>query len=293
MSSSESAPEMAAHAALQVMRAIGDTVAEVGMLIHACGWDQQHLAVPLFVQDVLGVEIPMAFEIRQGCAAGLTALALAANELCRATTPETVLVTAADRFIEPAFDRWRSASGMIHGDAGASALLSRTGGFAKIIAYSANSAPEYEIAGRMDALTGAPGATLNALAVKNAIIARTGRDAFIAEMAKRTSDTISEVLDAAAVELSRIDHIVVPNMGRRTLESFFFSPLGADWDKSTWAFGRTVGHAGAADTILGLHHLAQSGALEPGQRVLAFAIGTGFCWSSAIFEIAETPRPRR
>ncbi|WP_167484392.1 ketoacyl-ACP synthase III family protein [Nocardia terpenica] len=287
--SSMSAPEMASRAARSLSRMYHRDLADVALLIHATAWDQQHLAAPQYIQAALGMCVPMAFELRHGCAGGLTALAVAAQHLV-ANPADTVLVTAADRFTEPAFDRWRSASGLIHGDGAAAAMLTRGRGFAALRSFAAASAPAYEMTGRTAALmTGGSGETLDAIPTKRRLISTIGRAELVADLAQHTTDTVTAALHAAHLEFRDIDHIVVPHLGRKTLDAFFFTPMAAQWKASTWDFGRTVGHTGPADTLLGLDYLACTGALDPGQHVLAFGIGTGFCWSSAVIEIIDTP----
>jgi 3-oxoacyl-[acyl-carrier-protein] synthase-3/clorobiocin biosynthesis protein CloN2 len=65
--------------------------------------------------------------------------------------------------------------------------------------------------------------------------------------------------------------------------------LGIPGSRSTWEFGRTLGHCGASDQIIALEHLVRGGGLGPGDHLLMFAYGPGVTISAAVVEILEAP----
>ncbi|GAB3451307.1 ketoacyl-ACP synthase III family protein [Actinophytocola sediminis] len=282
------APEMAARAAVTALDRAGVRAAEVGLLTHACSVDQRHLAVGCYLQHAVGATDALAFEVRQGSSAAMAALEIAGNWL-RANDSGTALITAGDRFAGPSFDRWRTAAGMILADAGAGAVLSADSGFARLVASAHRSAPQFEDAIRFEVMSADQTGSIDGLVAKRHLDERVGRGGLSQVLADNTRAVLTEVLDLAGVELTAIQHVVVPHMGRRTLELILFAPFGLPVPRSTWDYGRRIGHAGACDPLLGLNHLVESGALTPGEHVLVFAIGGGFTWEAAVFEIVDRP----
>ena len=82
---------------------------------------------------------------------------------------------------------------------------------------------------------------------------------------------VADALQTAGVSISQIDHVVVPHLGWAILRREFLQPLALQAEQTTWNYGRRIGHLGPSDQITGLHHLASSGRLAPGQHVLMLA----------------------
>jgi 3-oxoacyl-[acyl-carrier-protein] synthase-3 len=101
---------------------------------------------------------------------------------------------------------------------------------------------------------------------------------------------VHRTLDEAGWELSTVDRFVLPNLGRRRLDINYLRLFGIPLERTTWSWGRRIGHMGAADQFAGLEHLLVSGELAAGQRCLVLGCGAGFTWSGAAVEILETPQ---
>ncbi|GAA0463437.1 ketoacyl-ACP synthase III family protein [Streptomyces olivaceiscleroticus] len=284
------AAEMAVHAASQALdraRYRGD---DIPLIIHACGLDQGHIATGAYLQHALDARSAKAFEVRQGCVSTFTALELACAELTLMPQTERVLITASDQFHTPQFERWRTAPGTVMGDAGAAVLACRSAGTFALVATGQHALPEFEEYARVSALTASGRSTaLDGVLANRLVVSRMGAASFMRMLSDGLAKVVLQVLDEAHAGLGEIDHIVVPNLGRSTLDQLFFAPLHASWERSTWGFGRTVGHTGACDPLLGLDHLATSRAVAAGDHILAFTLGAGFVWAAAVFRAADVP----
>ena len=61
--------------------------------------------------------------------------------------------------------------------------------------------------------------------------------------------------------------------------------LGLPLSASTWDYGRTIGHLGAADHTISLGHLLETGQVGPGDHVLMVGTAPGITYSCAVLEI--------
>jgi 3-oxoacyl-[acyl-carrier-protein] synthase-3 len=100
---------------------------------------------------------------------------------------------------------------------------------------------------------------------------------------------VDRALSEGDVKLADIDWFVLPSLGAGRIKAHFLDPLGIDLDRTTWPWGRHVGHLGAGDQIAGLSHLGGAGRLARGQRCLLLGVGAGFSWSAAVVEVLRWP----
>jgi len=290
------APDLAARAAeLALARASEVDAGDIDLLLHATVYYQGHdlWAAPSYVQRVaVGNRCP-AIEIRQLSNGGMAALELAASYLAASPERCAALVTAADTFRRPGFDRWRSDPGTLYADGGVAAILSRRPGFARLRSLVSVSDPDLEGMHRGDDPFGvAPFSVRSPMDLqvwKDAFVARTGRAFSIARVAGGEQEVLKQALAEAETELGEIDWFVLPHFGRKRLELGLLRHLRIDVERTTWSWNRGVGHLGAGDQLAGIDHLAGSGALRPGQRCLLFGVGAGFTWSCGVLEIERRP----
>ncbi|KAA9166505.1 3-oxoacyl-ACP synthase [Amycolatopsis acidicola] len=292
VSQGESAPEMAALAAGQALSRM-DAAVGVDLLLHADVYYQGHdlWAPASFILRRTGLPDCPAVEVRQLSNGGMAALGLAATHLLGEGT--AVLVTAADRFCPPGFDRWRSDPGTVYADGGAALVLARGGGFARLRCLVTESDPGLEAMHRGDDPFGvAPFSVRGRVdldACKRAFLAGSDISGTVARVAGRQHAAVKRALAEAEVTLAEIDWFVLPHFGRRRLVQTFLRPFAIDVERTTWPWGRGVGHLGAGDQLAGLDHLASAGLLRPGQRCLLAGVGAGFTWSCAVVEVVSTP----
>ncbi|WP_116214574.1 ketoacyl-ACP synthase III family protein [Streptomyces olivoreticuli] len=247
-----------------------------------------------YVQRQIAADGCLATELRGASNGSLLAMELAAAYLTAHTAPTTAVITAGDLFPMPYFDRWR-ADRILFGDGAAAAVLSNRDGFARIVAMATHSDATLEGLHRADEPIGPFNPE-----VKYPIDLRSRSRWFqettmAKEEIRRRMDiglvtAARQAVEESGIPLDRIDHVVVPHLGKRLIHSQVLAPLGiTTLDRSTWEFSRRIGHLGPADQLAGLDHLADSGALRPGQHVLLIGLGAGYTWSCAVLEITSDP----
>ncbi|MEV4963394.1 ketoacyl-ACP synthase III family protein [[Kitasatospora] papulosa] len=285
--------EMAVRAAGLALRRAGTDGSDVRMLLHASLYDQGNAlwGTASYVQRRSVRAGCPALEVRQVSNGGMAALLLASAVLAQGGGE--VLLTTADRFCPPGFDRWRSDPGTVYADGGTAMLLSAMGGFARVRSLAVVSDPELEGMHREGDPFGeartAPAGVLDLEAHKKRYVARAGMSFSVARVTAGQRDAVKEALADAGVGAADISRWVLPHFGRRRLETNCLRPLGIGADRTTWEFSSRVGHLGAGDQTAGLEHLVRSGALGPGDRCVLMGVGAGFTWSCAVVEILRVP----
>ena len=197
---------------------------------------------------VLGNRCP-AMEVRQLSNGGMAAVELAAAYLTAAPGRTAALLTTADRFCLPGFDRWRSDPSTICGDGGTALVLSAGSGFARVRSLVTVSDPGLERAGRGDDPFGpAP------LSLRSPMDMTQGSGSLVRELTlpglvKRIKAGQREAFERATAEadvkFAEIDWYVLPNMGRSRMRAHYFAPFGIAPERTTWEWGTRVGHLGA------------------------------------------------
>ncbi|MBU6529834.1 3-oxoacyl-ACP synthase [Streptomyces mayonensis] len=117
-------PELAVAAGRRALEAAGLDGRSVGLLLHAWIHYQGHdLWSPAhYIADRLEADSATPVGVQQVCNGGAAAVELAAARLLAEPELGIALVTTADRFADPGFDRWSGDYGIGYGD-GATALL--------------------------------------------------------------------------------------------------------------------------------------------------------------------------
>jgi 3-oxoacyl-[acyl-carrier-protein] synthase-3 len=292
MDGSESAPGLAAYAGRLALRRSGHRADECALLLHSVatyngldGWN----AASFLQQEVLDGH-GVGFEIRQLSNGAVAAIELAVAYL-RQTGGVAALLTAADQFELPIWDRWTASPGLVFGDGASAAVFSLRSGFARLLSCATECDPSLEGMQRgHHAFRGAPDPAAVSLYERTLEFAERMP---LREASRRMAVGLRAAADRAAAEagtaLDSFDHYVVPNFGWDLLHQECLEPLGLDATRTTWAWGAEIGHAGASDQFGGLQHLADTRRLEPGQRVLLVSVGGGFNWTCAALEIIDRP----
>jgi 3-oxoacyl-[acyl-carrier-protein] synthase-3 len=273
----ESAAEMGAAAARTALDRAGSGGGDVDLLLHADTYHQGQDLWPVasYIQrETLG-NTCQAVEIRQMSNGGLAALDLA---------------TA---YLSPGIDRWRTDPGTPYADGASALVLSRRGGFARLVSLAMYADPELEPLHRGDEPFG-PAPFSQRIPVdfeeaKRAFIGRVGMSYAITRAHNGQQTVMKQALADAGLELAEAEWVVLPHFGRRRLQSIFYQPFGIDPERTTWDFSRTVGHLGAGDQFAGLDHLLVSGKARPGDRCVLVSVGAGYSWGCAVLEILHRP----
>jgi 3-oxoacyl-[acyl-carrier-protein] synthase-3 len=94
---------------------------------------------------------------------------------------------------------------------------------------------------------------------------------------------IQETLAQADLKLTDIDWIVPQNINLKAIQ-ILARLLRYDYERFYFPTLAQVGHMISGDNIVNLKHLAESGRLNPGQRVLLFLAGYGLNWQCMILQ---------
>jgi 3-oxoacyl-[acyl-carrier-protein] synthase-3 len=286
---------MAVLAARAALGQAGCEPQEVSLLLHASAYYQGHdmWAAASYIQRLaIGNRCP-AMEVRQMSNGGMAGLELATAYLNADPARAAALITTADRFCLPGFDRWRSDPSTICGDGGTAVVLSRCGGFARIRSLVTVSDPGLERAGRGDApFSDAPlsaGQPIDMSTNSTSLVRELGLETLLKRIETGQREAFDRASAQAGMTFTEIDWYVLPSMGRTRMKAHYFDPFGIDPERTTWSWGRRTGHLGAGDQFGGLAHLVDGGHLTPGLTCLLAGIGAGFTWTVAILEIVGRP----
>ncbi|HEU5354416.1 MAG TPA: ketoacyl-ACP synthase III family protein [Actinocrinis sp.] len=288
-----SPPEMAVHAARQAISRADADPARIGLLMHATVYWQgpEMWHSPSYIQkQIIGNSVP-GFEIRLGCNGVFAALELAAARMASLDPAETALLTSAENFGTPLIDRWNGAPGFLEGDAGCALLLSGRSGFARLLAVGSAAMPEVEELNRggEPLFPPAPGKYIDMRSRAMYFREHVMSLADAAEVNNRTQvDLVERTLEEAQLKLEDMSRVIYGNVAGYLNEQLVLEPLGIPVERTTWQFGRGIGHTGASDQWLSLNHLLLTGQLAPGDHVL-MAGGAPATVSSAVLEILEVP----
>lgn len=295
ISEQEYPPQMASYAAGEALRRWGQSAKPVDLLLHSALYYQGQDFWPSasYVQRVaLGYDCP-SVEVRQMSNGGMAALELAAGYLAGDAQRHTALLTAADRFATPGFNRWTSDPGTVYADGAAALLLSNEHGFARLVSMVTVSDPDLEGMHRgADPFGDVPFShrlPVDLDAHKRDFLSDFGLSPSISRVAAGQRRSIETSLAEAGLSLAQIDWFVLPNLGLRRLRNAYFEPFGIDPNRTTWSWLKQVGHLGPADQFAGLSALADGGRLRPGQHCMLLGVGAGFSWSCAVLEIVRLP----
>lgn len=291
-----SAPEMAVRAARVALERAGEAAQRVSTVFHSHLWFQgAELWAPAsyIAERTVGSDVP-AFGLQQSCNAGVASLELAAGRL---GTADAALLTTADRFTGPSFDRWRCERGLVYGDGGTALVLSGTGGFARLLSTATRVDNSLEPVSRAVRLADDPRAVETPLDLAAGADAYTRAHGNMRQIAQRMAEvadaSVRDALTDADTTMSGIDRVVLVSTGRSRMRWQLELQLGVPEKISNWELSGTVGHLGAGDHFAGLDHLVESRQVQAGDRVLLVGGGTGYSCSSAVLEITGcAPAPR-
>ena len=220
----------------------------------------------------------------------MAALDVAAAYLRSGAADPAALITTADRFAGPGYDRWHSDPGTVYADGGTAVVLSRSGGFARLLSVALVSDSYLEGMHRAGSAHGIGLTSTHRHPVdlgghKRKFLDVTGLSATMTAIAAGQRQALETALAAADTKLDEIDWFLLPHFGLRRLTSNYLRHLGVDAERTSWSFGRTVGHLGAGDHLAALEHLLTTGRIRPGHRCALLAVGAGFTWSCAVLHV--------
>jgi len=287
-------PDMASHAAKQAIAHSGYDPEDLVLVAHASAWYQGHpfWSAASYVQRQVGATNAMAVNVNQMCNGGAAAMDITLGYLAGRSCDDAALVTTADRFSLPGFDRWRSDYGIVYGDGGTAVVLSRRAGPLRVKAWSTVTEPELESMHRgTDPFTASPTTPDGPLSIrrtKKAYLQSHGKDskdmvgAIQERGARRALDT---ALCHASCDPADAKILILPNLGRKILQSLYWPLFGVtNGERTLWHIGSRTGHLGAGDVSLGLATVLDKNLLQPGELAIVLGAGAGYSWTCLIVE---------
>lgn len=290
------APEMAVLAARDALERAGWDAESLGLMAHAHIYYQGHdfWSPVAYIQNQLGAVNAVGYSLDQMCNGGTGALELAATRLAADGQVRRALVTTADRFAGPAFDRWSSDYGVAYGDGATALLLGREPGIARLLASVTVLRGDLERMHRgddefADAPRAVPG-PVSARRTKKAFLARAGRDAFAVAARDSLRDVIRRALDEAGIGPGdpAVRWCLPPRLGRQVLDEAYRPVLAVNSQVAVPAWGERTGHLGAGDVTANLADLLARDDARPGDIALLIGAGAGFSWSCTVVEVTGT-----
>ncbi|AKU18671.1 hypothetical protein VV02_05860 [Luteipulveratus mongoliensis] len=278
------APVMAATAAGKALAVSGVGGADLSRILYASSFERTaDLWSPAaYVGDQVGATCP-ALQIDQISNGGMAGLELAHGLLQRSSGP--ILISTGDRFHEPWVDRWQGDPGTVFGDGGTAMVVGTEPGLARVLSVHTESRHELEGMHRrgMEAEAG----PLDLGGCKRDFMKEFGASSAVRALQAGQAAAVDRALELAGVTFADVSWFVLPHLGLRRLKAALIVPFGIEVDRTTWKWGRRVGHLGPGDQIYGLEQLWRSGDTEPGDIVLMIGIGSGFSWTCAVIQMAD------
>lgn len=292
-------PEMALDAARDALKNGGVSPQDLAALLYAGvwhqgpdGWGPQYYLQRHLVGDEL-----LAVEIRHGCNGTFSGIELAVGILRSAPENRAALVTASDNFGTRLFRRWDSgAQNSVMGDGAAAVVLTKDQGFASLLSVCTASYSELEEADRAGEPLFPPGITEGRVLDYKTRYAAYGRKLLaenigpelLVEHARRNTDCLNRALAEAEVTADDIKRVLIHNVGKGDAATYL-NDLGFPMEMSTWDYGAGIGHIGAGDHLISLHHLLRTGQLQPGDHVLLAGMSPGVTYKAAVVKILDVP----
>ncbi|MDI9886798.1 3-oxoacyl-[acyl-carrier-protein] synthase III C-terminal domain-containing protein [Streptomyces sp. HNM0645] len=283
-------PEMAVLAARAALESTGTAPTELGMVLHAWMYYQGHdlWSPPHYIADQLGARQAEPLGIQQVCNGGAAAVEVGAARLLADPALGDVLVTTADRFAAPGFDRWRGDYGIAYGD-GATALLlhSLEERSADLLLHTVTTvaAPHLEGMHRgRDAFGPMPRSVSDQVDMrrtKKAFFERGGMEAFTRASEESLTAVVERCLAAGGLALDSplLRCVVPPRLGAKAIDLAYAPVLRKMLPAEILTVGGNTGHLGAGDAAASLAELWAGRVLSPGEYALVVSAGAGFTWS--------------
>ncbi|HET8642270.1 MAG TPA: ketoacyl-ACP synthase III family protein [Pseudonocardiaceae bacterium] len=292
--------ELAVDAANLALRRCGLPPELFGMVIHSCVSHQglDHFAPASYVQRRTIGGSATALEVRQASGGGLASIEMAAAYLTAKPEPPAVLVTTADRFVPPAYDRYHTDGGLLFSDGATAMVLSRQPGVARLLSSSligdTTHGGLYDGNAPWTEAPGAGGWPVELGPRSSAHVERLGGpEAFIdivRSLDYAQQETVRVAVEDAGLAVADIDWWVFPNVGQTLVDWETYKAMGIDQSRTIWdEWGRYIGHLGAGDQLAGLAYLFETKRVRIGDRVLLNGAGQGFTFASIVLEITGVP----
>lgn len=249
---------------------------------------------PGYVLRELELQPTTSLYLRQGCNGMLGALEVAVGQITGAAGAEAVLLTSGENFTAPDLNRYTGlGQAYFLSDGGASVLVSADGGFAQVKSLSSGILPELEGWHRGDGSLLPDGEQRNSVDMAERATRYSETETPLSEILEKLTlfnlGVIRRALVSADLNADDIAKVVPINMDGRMIEYSLMLPLGLSMDRSTWNYGRGIGHVGGADVFITLEHLITTREVAPGDHVLLMSQGPGWMSTACVVTILDLP----
>ena len=283
------APEMAVLAARDALKESGVEPDGIGYLVHSHLyhqgfdiWSPAH-----YIAHQAGTVGSLPINVQQTCNGGALALHLAATWLTATPDAGAALVTAADRFAGPGFDRWTSDDEAVYGDSGAAVVLGRRGGgndVLDLLALEMAADPTFETQLRGDDKFG-PAPLWHSTPVSftrpNNVFRASSQAAQLGKSGvEKLFGAVQRALGKAEVAPEDIRCVAIPRLIRLMRESVFKPGIGLLLGRQPEYLETDTGCLGPAEYLANLTDMAA--ALNPGEVGMLIQGGGGFTFSCTI-----------
>ena len=217
-----------------------------------------------------------AFDINAACSGFVYALALA-DSMIRSRTLGSVLVVASEA-LTPMVDYTDRSTCVLFGDGAAAAVVGSGGGDGGIraVRWAADGADADLIYfGASEGDAGGPSA-----------IRMSGRGTFRTAV-ERLSEAARQLCADAGWNADEVDWFIPHQANLRIIEATA-KRLGVSMERVILNVER-VGNTSAASIPLAIHEAAAAGRLEPGQKIVSVAFGSGVTWGGVALEWTGSP----
>lgn len=294
------APDMAVLAAERALDASTCGPEDIGLVAHGWLYHQGHdfWSPAHYIAARIGARAALPLGVQQMSNAGAAALGVAVDKLTADARLQVALVTTADRFCPPGFDRWAADYGVVYGDAGTAALLRRrnpgpirSGLVLKSLAFVTDARYESMYRGR-DEFSPAPlwrGGRIDVRRPKKAYLEEHGGIAAFTESARSSVRTVLlKALAEAGVEPgdARIRYVALPRLSDSVLDMMYLPVLEGLVAGKILREREDSGHLGAGDLFANMARVSASPDLESGEFAVLIGGGGGFTWSCAVVQAA-------
>ncbi|MBJ7595123.1 MAG: ketoacyl-ACP synthase III [Candidatus Dormibacteraeota bacterium] len=266
---------MGARAAAEALARAGNPVVDA-IIVATCSAETRLPSVACRIQQRLGLTGMPAFDINAACSGFVYALALA-DSMIRSHTLGTVLVVASEA-LTPMVDYTDRSTCVLFGDGAAATIVGSGAGDGGIRAVrwaaDGGEADLIYFGAREDDPQG-PSA-----------IRMSGRGTFRFAV-ERLSGAATQLCDDAGWSPDDVDWFIPHQANLRIIEATA-KRLGVSMARVILNVER-VGNTSAASIPLAIHEAAAAGRLQPGQKIISVAFGSGVTWGGVALEWTGNP----
>ncbi len=266
----ETTSSLAIEAAQKAMQAAGFTSADIDLIIVATATpDQTFPATATIVQDALGCNGCVAFDVAAVCSGFLYALSVA-DSMIRAGSAQNALVIGAETFSR-ILDWEDRGTCVLFGDGAGAVVLAAEMGERGILATRLHADGAHNQLLYVDGGAGTTG-TVGKLRMK-------GREVF-RHAVVNLSSVLKEVLEEAGESIENVDWVVPHQANARILDATA-KKLNLAPEKVI----KTVdmhANTSAASVPLALDTAVRDGRIKPGDLLVLEAMGGGFTWGASV-----------